>query len=195
MEISREGSIVTQRTADFSPKVALNLMACLAISQAQAVEPPEPSIAGTYEILICKDSCSAGGDENVWVKGRVVLFPTSLEQSDLKRFSSSRFYRTPGQAANGCYALARLQENVYRGYAGIDKSGVTAWSIKDDVLHVDLYRSPDAGYRVTAQRTEQGFEGEGKSWGVGVAAPVGLGPDKIVMRRIGVADLSHCGGG
>jgi hypothetical protein len=195
MEISREGSIVTQRTADFSRKVALHIMACLAISQAQAVEQPQASIAGTYEILICKDSCPASGDENVWVKGHLVLFPVSLEQGDLKRFSSSRFYRTQGQAANGCYALERLQENAYLGYAGINKTGVTAWSIKDDGLHFDLYRSADAGYKVTAQRTEQGFDGEGKSWGAGVAAPVGLGPDKIVMRRIGVADLSHCGGG
>ena len=183
---------MTERTADFSRKVALPLMACLAISQAQAVEPPEASIAGPYEILICKDSCPASGDENVWVKGHVVLFPVSLDQRDLKRLSASRFAST---APNGCFALARLQENTYRGYAGIDKTGVTAWSIKGDGLQFDLYRSPDAGYKVTAQRTEQGFDGEGKSWGAGVAAPVGIGPDKIVMRRIGVADLSHCGGG
>lgn len=186
---------MTHRAADSSRKVALHLMVCLAILQARAVEQPEASIAGTYEILICKDSCPASGDEDVWVKGHVVLFPVSLEQSDLKRFGSSRFYRTPGQAANGCYALERLQDNAYRGYAGINETGVMAWSINDDGLQFDLYRSADAGYKVTAQRTEQGFDGEGKSWGAGVVAPVGLGPDKIVMRRIGVADLSHCDGG
>lgn len=183
---------MTHRAADFSRKVALRLVACLAISQAQAIEPPEEPIAGTYEILICKDSCPASGDENVWVKGQVVLFPTSLEQGDLKRFSSSRFSST---APNGCYALQKLQEHGYLGYAGIDKTGVTAWSIEADGLHFALYRSPDAGYKVTAQRTKTGFDGEGKSWGAGVAAPVGAGLDKVVMRRIGVADLSHCGGG
>jgi hypothetical protein len=148
--------------------------------------------AGTYEILICKSSCPVTGDENVLIRGRLVLFPMDLTQPDLARIHSSHFSHLGRQVPNACFALDKLQGRTYAGYAGIDKEGLTAWSIEGDELHFALYHSPDAGYKVTAQRTTMGFDGTGRSSGVGVAAPVGLSPDKVIARRIGDADMGQC---
>jgi hypothetical protein len=171
-------------------RITVSVVACLSISHAHAAELPRESIAGTYEILICRNSCPDAGDKNVLLKGRVVLFSTDLKQSDVARFPSSR-YR--GQAPNGCFSLDKRPDIEYSGYAGIDKVGLTAWSIEGNELLFQLYRSADAGYKVTAQLTQTGFAGSGKSWGAGVAAPVGVEPDRIVARRIRVADVSECG--
>ena len=85
-------------------KAAVHVAAWLGISYAHAAELPAESIAGTYEILICKDSCPAAGDKDVLLKGHVVLFPKSLQQSELTRFDfpgMSRMLRPP---PNGCFS-------------------------------------------------------------------------------------------
>lgn len=170
----------------------LSLLLLLA-AQAHAAELPEKSFAGTYEILICKDSCPANGEKDVIVKGRLVLFSTNFQQSELARLEASGLSPMRGEpASNACFELEKLPGRNYKGYAGIDKAGLTGWSIEGDELHFALFHSPDAGYRVTAKRTAFGFDGTGKSWGAGVAAPVGATLDTVVLRRTGAADLSQC---
>lgn len=168
---------------------ALHVVACLGISYAHAAGLPEQSVAGSYEILICKGSCPAAGDRDVWVKGRLVLFPANLRQPELARVHvSSHMHGIP----NGCFGLKKLPGRSYVGYAGIEEAGTTEWSIEGDQLHFALYHSPDAGYRVTVQRTTTGFDGTGQSWGVGMGAPKDSTLDKVVLRRTGAADLRQC---
>lgn len=165
------------------------------VCHAHAAELPEKSIAGTYEILICKDSCPAAGDKDVLVKGRLVLFPENFQPSELTRLSSLRrkLSSTGYEAPNACFELEKLQGRDYKGYAGITKAGLTAWSSEGDELQFGLYRSADAIYRVTARRTTTGFDGKGESWGAGVAAaPDGATLDKVVLRRTGAADMGQC---
>jgi hypothetical protein len=164
--------------------------ACLVVSFAGAVDPVP--VAGTYEISICKGSCPATGDENVLVKGHLVLFPTQLTDRDVARLESLHVSSSHVDQPDGCFTLERLPGRTYRGYAGIDAAGLTNWSIESDELTFALYRSPDAGYKVTAQRSTTGFAGTGMSWGAGVAAPTAPGPEDVVARRIGDADMKHC---
>ena len=171
---------------------ALYIVACLALSDAHSAERPQGAIAGSYEILICNSSCPAMGEENVWVKGRLVLLPARLEQREVDRFEAVHGDRTRLEGVNGCFTLDKLQGSGYRGYAGITKTGLTAWSIEGNDLRFALFRSPDAGYEVTAQHTPKGFEGKGVSWGAGVASPIGVHADRITIRRIGDADMSQC---
>jgi hypothetical protein len=165
-------------------------MALLGISYAQAAEVPAQSVAGTYEVLICTGSCASARDQDVVVKGRVVLFANSLRPQELARV------HLPGRRMrgepNGCFALEKVPGRTYEGYAGIEDAELTSWSIGNDELTFTLFRSPDAGYKVAAHRAETGFTGTGRSWGAGVAAPKVTTPDRVVLRRTGAADLSQC---
>jgi hypothetical protein len=171
-------------------KAAVHVVACAGVSLAHAAEPLEKSVAGSYDVLICKDSCPASGDQGVLLKGRVVLFAASLQQTERDRLRLEDSFMGP--EVNGCFALEKLPDRGYKGYAGITKAGLTAWSIEGDELRFLLYRSPDAGYRVIVQRTKIGFEGTGQSWGAGVAAPPERTPEKVVLRRTGAAEVSRC---
>jgi len=164
--------------------------ACLVVCLADATDPAP--VAGTYVISICKGSCPGTGDENVLIKGHLVLFPTQLTDRDVARLESLDVSSSFVDQPNGCFTLEKLPGRTYKGYAGIDAEGLTNWSIENDELTFALYRSPDAGYRVTAQRSTTGFAGKGRSWGVGVAAPTATGPEDVVARRIGDADMKHC---
>lgn len=117
-------------------KAALHVVACLGISYAHAADLPEQSVAGSYEILICKGPCAAAGDKNVLVSGRLVLFPVNLQQPELARVHVSRHMY--GDKPNGCFGLKKLPGRSYVGYAGIEKAGTTAWSIEGDQLHFAL---------------------------------------------------------
>jgi hypothetical protein len=122
-----------------------------------------------------------------------MLFPTDFQQPELARLESSGLRPMRGEPpSNGCFGLEKLQGRNYKGYAGIDEAGLTGWSIEGDELHFALYHSADAGYKVAATRRTIGFDGTGRSWGAGVAAPVGATLDKVVLRRTGAADLSQC---
>jgi hypothetical protein len=150
-----------------------------------------PEAAGSYDVLICTGSCSESGDGNVQVIGKLILFPTTLQQRDLDRehLSTGHFMHDP---PNGCFGLDKVTGRSYEGYAGIEKAGLTSWSIEGGELLFALFHSPDAGYRVHVRRTEDGFAGTGKSWGAGVAAPKSAALDQVVLRRTGAADLSRC---
>jgi hypothetical protein len=173
-------------------KAALHIVAWLGISSAHAAEPADQSIAGAYEILICDGACATARDENALVKGVLVLFPTNLQPHELAREHLSGGHFMRGDLPNGCFGLEKVPGAVYDGYAGFEKVGLTAWSIEGDELRFALYHSPDAGYRVTVQRTTSGFAGSGKSLGAGVAALKGSTLDKVVLRRTGAASLSQC---
>jgi len=172
-------------------KAALHVVACLVISYAHAAELSEQFIAGSYEILICNGSCAAAGDQNVLVKGRLVLFPENMQQQELDQLRLSVRYMY-GQTPNACFGLERLPDRNYHGYAGIRTAGLTVWSIENDELRFTLYRSADAGYRVTVQPATHGFAGTGQSWGAGVAAPKESTLDQVVVRRTGAANLDQC---
>jgi hypothetical protein len=166
----------------------LLVSAWLATSGVHAAEPFAKSIAGSYEVLICKNSC----DDDVLVKGRLILFPRDLTQQELARVDPSETSRRRVRQPNGCFELEKVKDSGYRGYAGIDKVGLTQWSIEKGALTFQLFRSPDAGYRVTVQPLASDFDGKGQSWGAGVAAPRERAPEKVVLRRKGAASLSAC---
>ena len=167
-------------------------LSCLVLSSSQAAEHLPTTPAGTYEIRICKTACSASDEESVLIKGYVVLFATSLEKHELARFPSTSLRYLSDKSPNACFALQKIPGRAYTGYAGIQSLGLTVWSVTGDELKLMLMRSADAGYRVSVRSTATGFEGEGTSWGAGVAAPPELGPDAIVLRRIGESDIRRC---
>jgi len=167
---------------------AVRVLAGLAISATHAAEQPAASIAGSYQILICKGECAAS-EQNVVVKGEILLFAASLNQQKLAEHRlRGRFMSAP---PNGCFGLGKTGR-PYDGYAGIEEAGLTTWSTEEEELRFALYHSADAGYRVAMRRTATGFAGTGRSWGAGVAAATGPALDQVVLRRTGAADLSRC---
>ena len=148
------------------------------------------TIAGTYDILVCKGPCTFERQAKVVVKGRLILFATALAKADLQRFDENRFSHLHGEAINGCFTLAPPGETS--SYSGIDNIGLTSWSRENGHYRFSLYHSPDAGYEVTVKSTRLGLAGTGTFWGVGVAAPNPPSTEIVIARRTGGADISHC---
>ena len=182
---------VLQRQMKAAAAMSIGL---LMLSPLHAAEKDIETPAGSYEVRICKTACLATSDEGLLVKGHLVLFPGSIEKHDLDRLRSLDFRRERDAAPNACFVLEKMAAS-YAGYAGIDKSGLAAWSVTGDELIFDLMRSPDAGYRVSVRATTKGFEGTGRSWGVGVAAPRERGPEYVMLRRTGESDIRKCESG
>ncbi len=147
-------------------------------------------IAGTYDILICTGTCSFEKQTNAIIKGRIVLFASNLEGTDLQRFDENRLRHHHGEAINGCFTLGTVGKPS--SYAGIEKVGLTSWSEQGRQYRFSLFHSPDAGYEVSVNRTKTGLAGTGSSWGAGVAAPDHPSTEIVVARRTGGADISRC---
>jgi hypothetical protein len=170
------------------------LLSLALIGQVFAADSPGDAVAGTYEILICKeaDACSFADRKNVVVAGQVVLFANNLEKKDLDRFDENRFTYRRGEAINGCFTLEKLQKDAAT-FAGIETIGVTTWKNEATEVGFDLMRSTDAAYVAMVKRAGQPWEGRGLSVGGGI------GPtsdkrvnDRVVMRRKGDASISNC---
>ncbi|GLQ98221.1 hypothetical protein [Dyella mobilis] len=160
--------------------------------QAAAADTQAPSIAGTYEIWICRGLCASADSSNVLVKGHVVLFDKTLDRSTVSRLDSSYSPSAPGARPNACYALTRMSQRGYHGYAGLSPFGITDWRYLDSLVTLELFRSPDAGYGVTVKPTPNGLFGEGDSWNAVEAASGQPDNQIIVARRIGEADVRRC---
>ena len=113
---------------------------------------PGDAVAGTYDILICKGTCSFSELANVIVKGRLVLFADKLEKVDLNRFDENRLsHHYPGDSIYGCFSLQTVAANST--YAGLEKIGLTSWTLQDNQYLFSLGRSVDAGYQASVART------------------------------------------
>lgn len=175
------------RTLSFS-------MLCLAFAVTaqpiRAADSAGNAVAGTYDLLICQGTCSFAEQKNVLVKGQLVLFADKLAKADLDRFDENRFQWRGGDSINGCFTLEAVRQHVI--YAGIEKIGVTTWSEQGNKYQFELFRSPDAGYGASVERTTTGLLGSGSSWGAGAGAPQQHSEEFIVARRTGDAKISNC---
>lgn len=175
------------RTLNFS---LLCLAFAVAVQPVRAADSTGKAVAGTYDLLICQGACSFAEQKNVLVKGQLVLFADKLAKADLDRFDENRFQSRGGDSINGCFTLETVRQHA--SYAGIEKIGVTTWSEQGNRYEFELFRSPDAGYSASVERTTTGLFGSGRSWGAGAAAPRQPSEEFIVARRTGDANISNC---
>jgi len=146
------------------------------------------SMAGSYELLVCKTACAFGDSQTPDSLGVVVLFDAPLSKKDVEDIEPFHF-ATPGENVRACYS--GTQSEKAETFAFGTQRGVSAWEFKDNQLTFELFRSVDAGYEATLHRDGMVLHGTGSSWGAGVAAP-GYSPDVIVARRVGPSDISWC---
>src|SRR5437867_4643231 len=121
---------------------------------AQPSNAGEPDVAGTYEIQICRPACDSDATTNLLVRGLVVLESKEFSPSDIPESERKVFEYGYGYDAlpNGCFVLETIQRE--HTYAGIDAIGFTRWVVAPQGVRLDLYSSPDAGYRAKVQVTE-----------------------------------------
>lgn len=144
-------------------------------------------IAGTYELIICKGTCSFSDSRNVFATVVVVLFEDVMAQEDVERIDPSYHSDPP----NTCFVIKR-KVNA-QSYAGIKDKGVSPWLLRGDAIEFDLFHSPDAGYAVEIERRGNLLTGTGRSWGAGMGAPPPeYTPDIVVGRRVGPPNVSSC---
>jgi hypothetical protein len=146
---------------------------------------------GTYEILVCKATCSFADSRNVVVKGVLVLAPTALEPDFVSQLEDMDFdvADTRRGDPNACFVLDTI--DVDWTLAGIDPFGLTVWSLDRKKLHFSLYGSPDAFHVVSAKLTSDGFSGHGGDAGYGSLEPDERS-DFIIARKTGPPDLQTC---
>jgi hypothetical protein len=164
----------------------------LSMTPAYADDAGESPLAGTYDVLICQGPCSFDDTANAVVTGTLVLLPHTLTRSEANRIDRSYDPFLSRSEANGCYTLDRVQGRRYNGYANTRGPALTAWSYRENQLHVSLFRSPDSGYEAVMHASEDGLSGIGQSWGAGVAEPKDRSKDYVIARPAGAADIARC---
>jgi len=160
---------------------------------------PADEVAGTYELLICKNACSFSDPQNAFTRATVVLHDRPLTREERELIDPD--YRPPDRASTpvpprplefqlrGCFSLKHLAKA--QSFVQIKTTGATPWQFKDGTLRFELYRSPDAAYLVELERKGGLLVGRGVSFGAGVANP-GYSHDVVVGRRLKGADTSLC---
>ena len=164
------------------------LPSLLLMASTCCLAQPKTDVSGTYELLVCKKSCSFEKPQAAIAHGTVVLFESPLSQADADRLDPFHFAE-PNEVIRACFVGE--ESNDAQSFAFGEKVGTTAWSLKGNTLTFSLMRSLDAGYSVEAERNGTKFSGKGVSWGAGVAAP-GYTPDAIVGRRVGPPNIAAC---
>lgn len=171
----------------------VTILACCARAPRPGATPAtapgaEQWPAGTYRLRVCGGSCG----QAVLAEGTLVLLGrdlTSQEQAVLEPLLSFPVQTQP----NACFLFTRSAGTM----AGIIHSGSTHALILLDTVVVDLYRSPDAGFRATIgrrgarhdPRPGDRLEGRGEQW---FAPGPDRGPVHVEAEWIAAADLARC---
>lgn len=165
-------------------KLALSLLLAMIVvsAAARAAENKNRAVAGTYDLLICKGTCSFTERRNVLRTAVIVLFDRAMRRDDVARIDST-YLDFRYDKAKACYVLS---------YPNRQASGVTAWMLDKHTLSFTLMHSPDSWYTVRVERKGDMLSGVGNVWSAGVAPPPDFVPDTIVGRRRGPADISLC---
>ena len=145
---------------------------------------------GTYAVEVCRPSCP----QRPLVRGYLILLDQVLSPADfpdsLRRHVTFGFEPAYG-SGNACFSLVQRSKDVDT-YAGLDPIALIHWAGPDsNTQTVSLYRSPDAGYVARLRATEDGFVGEGHSFGFGYGRSAGP-PEMIVGRRLGSPEPERC---
>jgi hypothetical protein len=171
-----------------SPVTVLAAIGFLTAANAQSDDLSKArQVAGTYELLICKSTCSFSNQRNAFARAVVVLFDQPIAR---KPYIARQPYAID-PSLKACYLVKRNAKA--ESYAGIQETGMTSWLLRGHTIQFDLYRSPDARYMVEVERTGDLLVGTGRSWGVGMGAPAPeYTPDRVVGRRVRPPDVSAC---
>ncbi len=149
---------------------------------------------GTYEFWICRGSCRAPSDPNVFALGTFVIRSDSISRKELDATTviARPLQYIPG--ARACFVfLTQRSVAAVESYAGIVRSGLTNWGQgSPDEINISLFGSVDAFYNAELVKVDSLWVGVGKSLGGGVSAAEGFGLDSVYARRIGEPDLSEC---
>jgi hypothetical protein len=137
------------------------------------------TVAGTYELIICKSACSFADPQNVFTRAAVVLFKETMTQRNVASLDPTHTSH-PFGPAKGCYRLNHIAKAD--SFVQINTTGVTSWQLIDGTLEFSLFGSPDAGYFVHLKQNGRLLEGEGQSFGAGVANPH-YSTDVVIGRR------------
>ena len=159
-------------TMNGSAKALLVLVCALGV----AAWTQTPRGTGTYRVLFCEAACNVADSAHALVVGMVVL-DTRPE----------RDFGYVSQAHAACFELRTVKPRVTYSLS----DGVTTWTVHNDSISFDTYRSPDAGYTIAVVLTPTGFVGKGQSWGAGVAG-IDAAPEYVSAERVGEPDLRAC---
>jgi hypothetical protein len=162
-------------------KRGLRVLCVIAVlaGAAQSVESKDRGVAGTYELLICKGSCSVSG--NVLGTGVIVLFEHAMKRKDVARLDPSYDFRQ--EKPNACYAVT---------YPVPQASGATIYSLDRETVSFVLMRSKDSWYSVRLERKGDVLSGVGNFWSAGIAPPPGFVADTLIGKRRGPPDITAC---
>jgi hypothetical protein len=182
------------------PAVRLQL-ACAAVAAIAACRPARGTLesaaafpvvapvsaAGTYQLAVCRGPACVPRDSTT---GYVLATLVLLDSAGAVAADMPPAQWEPSRLATGCMVV-RHRRNVGNSYAGISVREYFVWRDSAGQVYFPLFRSPDAGYSVSARMTATGLAGRGGSWGAG-AAEIHGPPDTVVAVRTGPPDRLRC---
>src|SRR5262245_37957516 len=108
-------------------------------------------VAGTYDLIICKSTCSFSDSANVFAKAVVVLLDHEMARKDVERIDPECLdVDCRNEPATGCYSLKKIANA--ESFAASMRTGITPWRLFGETLEFNLFHTVDAGYVVNLER-------------------------------------------
>jgi hypothetical protein len=171
---------------------ASHLLAVTTLLAGMSAVAGAQSPAGTYRLVLCTGAspCHVADSAQAGAWGTLVL----LAPPDTLAWGIRPHYLR--QPANACFALRRAAHGAPPLAGTLGPQG-TFWD-QDSTHHVRfaLYRSPDAGYNVSARFIGDTLRGQGQAWSALRRTPTGAATtaprDVVLGVRIGPPDVRAC---
>jgi hypothetical protein len=168
----------------------------LATARAQSGAAAPASIAGTYQLQICRGACD-GARPDV-VQGRLVIEDSTYSSASIpepggtyaRRESGALLIRGHGREdPNSCFALRKTPDS--RSLAGYPPVGFTAWHLDSSggTARLRLGQTADASYVLELRMAENGVVGRGMEHGPSGTETV---VDSVTITRLGPPDRTIC---
>jgi hypothetical protein len=168
------------------------------------IGPPDSSAVGTYQLAFCRSPCRFEDTASAAIRGVLVLDSVRIAIPDSQKeyfgVANASDFATDLRHANpegACFALHEPSRPratsagmpVVRGYPGV---AITNWRYSSDSsgLEFELYRSPDAAFRVTAQVSGGTLAGRARAGGMLGEGEFGV--RYVIGRRVGVPNPRLC---
>src|SRR4051794_18841078 len=164
--------------------------------RAQGSAGVPPSMAGTYQLRICRGPCTGASAD--LVQGRLVIEDSVYLRASIpepgrtyaRRESGALLIRGHGREdPNSCFALRKTPDS--RSLAGYPPVGFTAWHLDSSggTARLRLGQTADASYVLELRMAENGVVGRGMEHGPSGTETV---VDSVTITRLGPPDRTIC---
>jgi hypothetical protein len=173
-------------------------------NRPSSIGPPDSSVVGTYEVVLCRQACKFEDSAAALIRGILVLDSVRIAVPDSQKeyfeVANASWWATDPRddhPEGACFVLhepgrTRITSHSVPVVRGLPAVALASWRYRADSsgLVFELYRSPDASFRVRAQLSGGKMIGTARPGGHPGEAEFGV--RYVAGQRIGHPDPTLC---